>query len=78
MDWQDLSKVQKEKIHFFGNWKCELVMDLTMMFFGMLRTLARWSPESFSITSIIDPVAQSIFLFQASKGKERHSVKDRF
>jgi putative sugar O-methyltransferase len=77
MGWQDLSKVQKGKIHFFGNWQCELVQGFNYDIFWNAASFGEMEPKVVQhYLNIFSPGAKSIFLLQASKGKERHRVKD--
>ena len=77
MNWKDLSKVQKGKIHFFGNWQCELVNGSNYDIFWNAASFGEMEPKVVQhYLSVFSPGAKSIFLLQASKGKEQNRVKD--
>lgn len=77
MNWNDLSKLEKGKVHFFGNWQSDLVNNFNYDLF--------WNAASFGememhvvkhYLSVFTPGAKAVYLLQATNGKEKGRVKD--
>jgi putative sugar O-methyltransferase len=76
--WSDLSKISKGKVHFFGNWQCELVKNITYDIFWNSASFGEMEPHVVKhYLSVFSENAKYVYLLQASNGKESGRVKDQ-
>lgn len=71
IDWQDLSGIQKGKVHFFGNWKIPLLKNINFDIFWNAASFGEMEPEIVkNYLNFVKENAQWIYLLQARHGKE--------
>lgn len=76
MNYTDLSKVQKGKVHMFGNWYFPLLKDFQFDLFWNAASFGEMEPDIVkNYLSIVSGNCKSIFLLQAAKGKESTATK---
>lgn len=79
LHWQDLSKVRKGAIHFFGNWQFPLLKDYSFDLFWNAASFGEMEPEVVqNYLSYVLGNATWIYLLQISQGKLRVTQKIRF
>lgn len=76
MEYTDLTKIQKGKVHMFGNWYFPLLKELRFDLFWNAASFGEMEPEI--VRNYLDIVSENckyIFLLQAAKGKESTATK---
>lgn len=77
VQWKDLSKLEKGKIHFFGNWQSDIVKGFSYDLFWNAASFGEMEPQVVQhYLQVFSPGAKAVFLLQASNGKEQFRVKD--
>lgn len=77
MNWNDLSKVEKGKVHFFGNWQSDLITSYTYDLFWNAASFGEMEPHVVKhYLSLFSQGAKAVYLLQATNGKEKGRVKD--
>lgn len=75
LDWQDLSKVEKGKVHFFGSWQMPMLEGFECDFFWNAASFGEMEPASVeNYLSFIKGTAKHVYLLQARHGKESKRV----
>jgi putative sugar O-methyltransferase len=70
-DWQDLSRLEKGKGHFFGNWQFPLLTDAPIDIFWNAASFGEMEPEVVeNYLGYVKGNAKWIYLLQARHGKE--------
>ena len=70
-DWSDLSRMQKGRIYFFGNWQFPMVRSAKMDVFWNAASFGEMEPHVVkNYLSHVTDKAKSIYLMQARQGKE--------
>jgi hypothetical protein len=70
-DWTDLSRLQRGKIHFFGNWQVPLVHGLRHDVFWNAASFGEMEPDVVRhYLAQVTPGARWVYLMQARHGKE--------
>jgi putative sugar O-methyltransferase len=70
-DWQDLSNLEKGKVHLFGNWQFPLLKDVSIDIFWNAASFGEMEPEVVvNYLGYIKGNAEWVYLFQARHGKE--------
>ena len=69
--WEDFSRVQKGKVHFFGSWKVPLLINFDFDVFWNAASFGEMEPEIVeNYLTYIKGKAKWIYLLQARHGKE--------
>lgn len=77
MHWENLDKLEKGKIHFFGNWQCEMIRNFGYDLFWNAASFGEMEPSIVKhYIQVFTPSAKNVYLLQATKGKEKHRVND--
>lgn len=74
MDWQDLSQLEKGKVHFFGNWQMPLLKDFQFDLFWNAASFGEMEPDVVANYLSFVRGAKYTYLLQATHGKEQHRV----
>ena len=70
-DWRDLSKLEKGKVHFFGNWQFPLLQAASIDVFWNAASFGEMEPEVVeNYLSYVKGNANWVYLLQARHGKE--------
>lgn len=70
-DWQDLSGVQKGRVHFFGNWQFPLIESLPIDIFWNAASFGEMEPDVVeNYLRYVKGNAEWVYLLQARHGKE--------
>lgn len=75
LDWQDLSAVEKGKVHFLGSWQMPLLSDFSFDIFWNAASFGEMEPEVVqNYLSYALPNCKWVYLLQARHGKESARV----
>ncbi|MCC6600592.1 MAG: putative sugar O-methyltransferase [Crocinitomicaceae bacterium] len=75
IEWTDLSKIEKGKVHFFGNWQMPLLSSYSFDLFWNAASFGEMEPAVVrNYLSYIKNGAGNVYLLQAEHGKETHRV----
>ena len=70
-EWQDLSDLEKGRVHFFGNWQFPLLGQLPIDIFWNAASFGEMEPEVVeNYLSYVKGNAEWVYLLQARHGKE--------
>lgn len=72
--WNDLSQLEKGKVHFFGNWQMPLLQGFNFDVFWNAASFGEMEPEVVANYLSFVRGARYSYLLQATHGKERHRV----
>jgi putative sugar O-methyltransferase len=71
MNWTNLDRLEKGKVHFFGNWQYDILTDFKFDIFWNAASFGEMEPEVVqNYLSGIDSNCRFIYLTQARNGKE--------
>ncbi|NNE56029.1 MAG: putative sugar O-methyltransferase [Flavobacteriales bacterium] len=75
LDWNDLTNIEKGKVHFFGSWQMPLLSDFSFDIFWNAASFGEMEPEVVeNYLSYVKGQCQWVYLLQARHGKEAKRV----
>lgn len=75
MDWTDLSRIEKGKVHFFGNWQFPVIENFSFDVFWNAASFGEMEPDVVkNYLRFVKSNCRFIYLLQARHGKEAGSV----
>lgn len=76
LKWDELSGIEKGKVHFFGNWQMPLNVGFDIDWFWNAASFGEMEPHVVqNYLSYVMPSAKHIYLLQARHGKEEYRVE---
>lgn len=77
LNWDNLTKVQKGKVHFFGSWQIPMAQQFEFDIFWNAASFGEMEPEVVqNYLSYVKPGAKNVYLLQARHGKEARRVNN--